>query len=256
VITFLQNIPNLRHLDIDLWCELINGHQWEQIIENYLPKLKTFALKMRNKLSDNENIHEKVDRLINSFRSSFWMVKHKWFVRCLTQQRIIHIHTLSSASNYYEVMPPDSWRSTCPYDNQPQEFHDVRSSFYDDKLFDQPISSCIRLPNIETLHINFPLNDQFWSIFPNFNQLNSLTISYHADTYQSQLQTLLDRAPHLEKLVIKQVALLPLQTSIFRYTSVSVRRLNLIDCNHCFNEEECITLTRSPLGIQCEVLYI
>ncbi len=29
-----------------------------------------------------------------------------------------------------------------------------------------------------------------------------------------------------------------------------------IDCNYCFNEEECITLTRSPPAIQCQVLSI
>jgi hypothetical protein len=153
-------------------------------------------------------------------------------------------------------MPPDSWRSTHPHDNQPQEFNDHRSSIYHDTFLDQPISSHIRFLNINTLHIKLPLNDQFWSSFRNLNKLNSLTITSHADTYQSQLQTLLDRATHLKELVIKQVALLPLQTSIFRYTSVSVRRLDLIDCNHCFNEEECITLTLSPLGIQCQVLFI
>jgi hypothetical protein len=103
VIIFFKNIPNLRHLYINIWSELIDGHQWEEIIDNYLPKLKTFALKMRNKLSFDENIQERADRLINSFRSSFWIDKHQWFVRCLTQNRTIYLHTLSSASNYYEV---------------------------------------------------------------------------------------------------------------------------------------------------------
>ncbi len=35
-IIFLQNIPNLRHLDINIRFALMDGHQWEQIIENYL----------------------------------------------------------------------------------------------------------------------------------------------------------------------------------------------------------------------------
>jgi hypothetical protein len=30
----------------------------------------------------------------------------------------------------------------------------------------------------------------------------------------------------------------------------------LWNCNHYFNEEECLILTRSPLGVQCEVLLI
>jgi hypothetical protein len=182
-IIFLQNIPNLRHLDINIWFELIDGHQWEQIIENYLPKLKTFAMKMRNQLFFDENIQERADKLINSFRISFWIDKHKWFVRCLTKHKIIYLHTLSSASYYFEVMPPDSWKSTYPHDNPPQEFYDVMISIYDDTFFDQPTSSYVRLPNIEILHIKLPLNDQFWSICPNLNQLRSLTISCHADIY-------------------------------------------------------------------------
>ncbi|CAF1684293.1 unnamed protein product [Rotaria sp. Silwood1] len=47
LILFLQNIPNLRHLNIDIFTKLIDGHQWEQIIRNYLPKLKTFKLKLK-----------------------------------------------------------------------------------------------------------------------------------------------------------------------------------------------------------------
>jgi hypothetical protein len=182
VIIFLQNIPNLRHLDIKIWFELIDGHQWEQIIENYLPQLKTFALTMRNKLSFDENIQKQADRLINSFRSSFWIDKHQWFVRCLTQNRTIYLHTLSKSS-YYEAMPLDSLRSTYPHDNQPHEFYDVKISIYNDTFFDHPTSSYVRLPNIEILHIKLPLNDQFWSICPNLNQLGSLTISCHADIY-------------------------------------------------------------------------
>ena len=70
------------------------------------------------------------------------------------------------------------------------------------------------------------------------------------------MQTLLDRAPHLRTLSFNQDASLPLQMSLFKYTNASVRELNLRDCNYCFNEEECITLSRSSLGIQCEVLSI
>jgi len=254
-IVLLQNIPNLRHLYICIWCELIDGHQWEEIIRNYLPKLKTFALQMSSRLSSDQNIQECANRLIDSFQSLFWIKEHQWFVRCLTQLRTIYLHTLLTASNYREVMSPDSWRSTYPHDNQ-QEFYDDRIRIFEDTFFDQPISSHIRFPNIQYLHIKLPINNQFWSIFPNLNQLRSLTILSHADTYQPQLQTLLNQATHLDELVINQVALLPLQTSIFKYTNASIRRFDLISCNHCFNKEECINLTRSPLGVQCEVLSI
>jgi len=37
---------------------------------------------------------------------------------------------------------------------------------------------------------------------------------------------------------------------------MSVRELNLFGRDYCFNEEECILFSRSPLGVQCEVLSI
>ncbi len=53
--------------------KLINGHQWEQIIRNHLPKLKTFRLKMQRIFRDNSNIQQQADELLDSFRSSFWI---------------------------------------------------------------------------------------------------------------------------------------------------------------------------------------
>ena len=68
------------------------------------------------------------------------------------------------------------------------------------------------------------------------------------------MQALLNTAPHLNKLSINQHESAHLQTSLFKYTNVSVRELDLRNINHYFNEEECITLSRSPLGVQCEKL--
>ncbi|CAF3961037.1 unnamed protein product [Rotaria sordida] len=127
---------------------------------------------------------------------------------------------------------------------------------YDETFFDKPIPSHIRLPNIESLHIKLPINDQFWSIVPNLDLLKSFTVLSHANTFQSQFQTVLDRARHLDTLAISQDALLPLQISLFTYRSTSIHRLDLRNCNYYFNEDECITLSRSPLCASCEVLCI
>ena len=91
---------------------------------------------------------------------------------------------------------------------------------------------------------------------PNLNQLRSLTLSSYADIYQSQLQTLLDQAHHLNQLDINQDTLLPLHMPIIKYTNASICQLDLISYNHCFNEDESITLTSSLLDLQCEVLSI
>ena len=39
---FLQQVPNLRHLTVNSLSIFLDGYQWENIITNYLPKLKYF----------------------------------------------------------------------------------------------------------------------------------------------------------------------------------------------------------------------
>jgi len=234
--------------------KLIDGYQWEQIIRNYLPKLKTFQLRMRTRPLGDIDLESRMDELIHSFRTSFWIDEHQWFVRCFTWIRIIHLYTLSQSIDYNEYIDK-SWKSSCPYADYPKLF-DNTTIIYSRTFVDQPIPSHIRLFNIKYVYIKLPINDQFWCIFPSLKGLYSLSVSSYADTYQSKLQVLLDRASHLDSLDINQDASLPLQTSIFKYTSASVHKLHFGFYNHCFNKEECITLSRSPLSIQCEVLCI
>jgi hypothetical protein len=53
IILFLQNTSNLRRLHITLASKLINGREWEQIICNYLQKLKIFQFRMEETLNNN-----------------------------------------------------------------------------------------------------------------------------------------------------------------------------------------------------------
>jgi hypothetical protein len=130
------------------------------------------------------------------------------------------------------------------------------SSIYHEAFFDQPLSAYLRLENITHLCLKLPITDKLWSIVPSLDQLRSLAVSCHDDVFQSHLQTLLDRAPKLRDLRITQNSSSPLRTSLFQYTNMSVRRLDLQYHNPQFNEEECLALTHSPLGRQCEVLSI
>ncbi|CAF1136513.1 unnamed protein product [Rotaria sordida] len=255
MISLLQNTPNLRRLNVSLWSNFIDGYQWKQIIRNYLPELKIFRLGMEETLSFDQNIEERVDELINSFRSSFWIDEHQWFVRCIIQKKTIHLYTTSKIFCNYDSVLFGSIRSTDPQDNQ-QKFYNNMTSIVNETFFDQPIPSYIRLPNIEYLWIKLPINDQFWSIVPSLNRLNSLTVVSYIDTFQPQLKTLLNRAPCLRRLCITQDAPLHLQMLLFRHINPSVRQLDLRDYNHYFNKEECIRLSHSSLGRQCEVLSI
>jgi len=249
---FLQNIPNLRRLNVSLSSEIVDGNQWEELIRNYLPNLKVFQFKTEFTIPPRQNIQERVDNLINSFQSSFWIDEHQWFVRCLTSDRTIYLYTLS---NPYEKNLPVSFKSSCPYDDQ-QDFYNNITKIISPTFFDQPIPAHVHMPKINDLCINLPLNEQFWTVVPNLKRLNSLKILFHNNAFQSQVQALLNRAPHLNRLSINQHESTPLQTSLFKYTNVSVRELDLRNIYHYFNEEECITLSRSSLGVRCEVLYI
>ncbi|CAF5093134.1 unnamed protein product, partial [Rotaria sp. Silwood1] len=125
---------------------------------------------------------------------------------------------------------------------------------YNETFFDQSFPSNVRLPNIEFLWIKLPIKEQFWTIVPSLNQLYLLSISFYTDTFQLQLQRLLDRASNLCCLEIKQHESLPLQISFLTCINTSIRQLYLQ--NHWFDEEECITMTQSSLGVSCEVLFI
>ncbi|CAF4788650.1 unnamed protein product, partial [Rotaria sp. Silwood1] len=130
------------------------------------------------------------------------------------------------------------------------------TSIVNETYFDQSIPPYIRLPNIEYLWIKLPINDRFWSIVPSLNRLKSLTVVSYIDTFQSQLKALLDRASCLRRLCIIQDASLHSQMLLFRCTNPSIRQLDLRDYNHYFNKEECIRLSHSSLGSQCQVLSI
>jgi hypothetical protein len=81
-------------------------------------------------------------------------------------------------------------------------------------------------------------------------------VSSYEDSAQTQLQLLVDRATKLVYLDINQNLSLPLQTSLFKYTTTSIRQFDLHKYNYHFNEEECLALSRSPLGRHCRVLSI
>jgi hypothetical protein len=119
-------------------------------------------------------------------------------------------------------------------------------------------SPILQFPNIQKLTIQPPFDDYFWWIIPNLHRLTSLTIKSSTQNFNpSHLQTLLDRAPRLYSLNFH----LQSKFLLSNLTSTSIRRLDLkqsssSDPYSFFNHEQCIALTRSSLGKQCEVLLI
>jgi hypothetical protein len=123
--------------------------------------------------------------------------------------------------------------------------------------------SQVRFSNLRSLSLSLPFNDQFLSVVSKLDQLVSLYVSVddYSNNIQSQLQFLLDRATRLRSLSFGSWLSSSPQVSTIENTSVAVRRLDLqgyIDGSHrrCYNDQQCVILSRSPLGVQCETLLI
>ncbi len=92
------------------------------------------------------------------------------------------------------------------------------------------------------------MTGQLGSVVSTFKQLCILEVSSYDDSAQTQLQVLFDRATELGYLNISQKLSVPLPTSLFKYTTTSIRQLGLHKYNYHSNKEECLALARSPLG--------
>ncbi|CAF1344964.1 unnamed protein product [Adineta steineri] len=171
----------LRYLDIDTGFTLLNGYEWKAIIK------------------------QEVGELIDSYQTSFWTIEHQQFIRCFTRGTTIHLHTASSIFdyNYYRPFDPDSFKSTYRHKDL-QRYYSTITHVYNQTCFDSMIPFHTRLLNIEYLNIEIPINDRFWSIVPNLNQLKFLTVSSYVGRFQEQLQALFDLALNLRCISVYQ----------------------------------------------------
>ncbi|CAF4277547.1 unnamed protein product, partial [Adineta steineri] len=148
-------------------------------------------------------------------------------------------------------------KSTCPNDQEFWSYDYVRESPLTREIEDWALSP-MRFSKISILQIALPTHESIWSIIPTFNYLTSLTISIVGNNAQSQLQALIDRAPRLYSLAIRNDS--TFQFLQWNIRSTSIRRLDLMQSeteNHLyFNTATCFTLIDSLWRHQCEVLLI
>ncbi|CAF2847057.1 unnamed protein product [Rotaria sp. Silwood2] len=263
----LQNTPNLTCLIIETSGTYIDGHHWEDVIVNNLRMLKVFRLFMLFQFYNDENKDEKANEVLNSFRSSFWLDERKWFVRCHWDSSEItnnvSLYTLPYPSIKFDVSIGKFSKSTCPEDCNRYFYERVYNLHYN-LLIDQPSTlSNISFLNIRQLSLTLPFDDQFSSIVPNFDNLITLAVTLtddeNYDLVQSQLQALLDKAPHLYSL--RFASWTTSQMPPFKLVSSSIRQLDLLGLGRnrtyrYFDEEQCNRLCQTPLIIQCEILLI
>ncbi len=240
----MRHLPNLSQLTVKTKYIQLDGYQWENIITDYLLKLKRFQMMMEFDINSKIEKENQVDQILDSFRTSFWLVERQWFVRC-------HWDPLQNNKNYCLCTLPCSFERYFYYATTP-----FKSTCPDKDDYPSYMSNASQFSNIHHLDLTLPCLDTFWLVIPELHRLTS--ISVHAsndDSVQSQLQRLLNQASHLYSLKIHSRQSTP-YILLADITSQSIRRLDLRSNHVCFNEETCIQLSSTPLGIQCEVLLI
>jgi hypothetical protein len=253
----LENLPNLSKLIIDIENIYIDGYQWEEIITNYLHKLKVFRLLMYYQFDDEKIFNEKINELFESFQTKFWIDEHQWFIQYdqHTEYQSFHLYTLPYGFQTFINYSSDISKSTCPIDKNYNSSNYVNTLFLKNSL-SRPV---LQFPNIHHLELTFPFNDILWSIIPKFDHLISLeiiSITHSDETDQSiiRLRQLFDQAIHLYSLTIDYLIIS--QLSSIPITNKSIHRLDLMANDGHFYDFECLVLIQSLLGDQCEVLLI
>lgn len=106
-----QSMPNLKYLIIYTRRIVINGYEWEQIIEDNLSNLKTFQF-----LMEFNSFSRDIDELFQSFQTQFWFEKHQWsnIEYYEDENKLIHFYSLPCPFEdfYYETNL--KFQSTCP----------------------------------------------------------------------------------------------------------------------------------------------
>jgi hypothetical protein len=251
VLTSLFQItPNLECLIFRTQRILLNGYQWEQLIEDYLPKLKRLEFLMQYSIPY-ENYDELIESLFQSFQTEFWLNKHQWFIEYHSNEnRWISLYTYPYYFNdfiYENIIQQSSICSVRMYDRVHHLWYGIGKKI--------SIYSSAKFQNIRYRYLDLPFNEHFWSIIPNMNQLISLNIErYNNGTAYSQLQFLLDRSPNLYSLTFTSPYFSP--KLFFQLKCSTIRQLNLVECDHYFNKQQCLALINSPFVHQCEILRI
>jgi len=257
----LKNTSNLSQLIIETHDIYINGYQWEEIITNYLHKLKIFKFLTVYRIDMDKNINELIDQLIESFQTKFWLYEHQWFIRCNyhTEYGSTYLYTIPYGFKKFYNISGDMSKSTCPTRRNDTSFNYVNTLILDSDLLRFASQFSLLFPNIHHLELSYPFDDVLWSVIPKFDRLISLEIISTVrpdenDRPINHFPLLFNRAIHLYSLTIDY--LIMSQLSLELITNKSIRRLDLIANDGHYYGSECVSLIQSLLGSQCEVLLI
>ncbi|CAF2911960.1 unnamed protein product [Rotaria sp. Silwood2] len=211
MMNLLRNSANLRLLIVKTDQIKMNGYDWQTIIVDHLPDLQVFKLMMIFRLNNNDNKKQHADNLLNSFRTSFWLEKHQWFVRCEWNRceecdnNNLYLYTLPYAFEDYFIHDMKFCsKSTCRYDDDVSSYDRVQRLSLATSPLIGDILPCFRFSQLHYIDLDFPFDTNLFAIITKFNRLVSIRITdyntKHVSFTSSQFQDLLDRMPHLTSL--------------------------------------------------------
>ena len=256
---FFTKTPNLRSLNLKIDKVPFDGEKLEEIFRQFLPQLVRFRLQMQIEFSPSDDFEVHVDKLLQTFRSDFWLIEHRWFVRCVFSvtkfQRIGFLHTIPFPSDSLTFIDGSQTKSTEFVEENP--FSQVKNLTFVPRQND---FTEWKFPFVSLRHLTstFPLGEHFWSIVPNFDQLKSLDVTLNRQFASTQIQMLLDRATRLFSFRFSSSTDFSLK--MFQFRCPSIRQLEVfptsILINRYLTDEECLDFATTPLAAQCEILII
>ncbi|CAF1327565.1 unnamed protein product [Rotaria sp. Silwood1] len=265
MINLFQMMPNLYSLTLKTMDIYLNGNKWKKILMKYLSKLKIFQLRMYFQFLSHKTIDEELNKLIDTYKNSFWIDKHQWFIQCdcIPFGTYYHgiLYTLPYAFDTFVYYDISKSKYTCPNEKIYWLYKRVKClqyMTYKMNTIDNLNILPIQFPNIQHLKIGIPFDDNFWLVISSLHRLTTLEAILGENYNYSQLQTLLNLSSCLYSL--RLLYSIDFKILLEQIRSRSIRHLNFITKSSSnrthFNTIECNILAYSQLGYQCEVLLI
>ena len=136
---------------------------------------------MNIKFSSSTKSESEADRLLDTFRTSYWLDEHQWFIRCDWQSDGTYstgiLYTLPYAFKQFLHLSYRCSKSTCRNNDEYRSFLKVENLRYingKNSLFDNSILFSYHWSNLCHLEMNFPVNGNFWSSISTLYHLRSL----------------------------------------------------------------------------------
>ena len=224
--SLFRPMSQLKRLIFESDTMRMDGHEWEILLSRSLPQLRDFELKTQIDLSTRPDTDMEIDRMIDSYRTRFWIDDHRWFIRCYwnrdSDDHILRLHTVPSHFDHFVLNLDENFvmKSTCPDDSPSHVHYDyVTRLTCSSSGFNQAHPTLnICFPHLRSLTLTLPRIHSFHALVPRLDNLTSLKVrmsngfEYDNDDHGdggddlSQLQDILDQSSRLVTLIFQSWA--------------------------------------------------